>query len=281
MLNQALQWLNNGIAVCPTLYRSKFPDCEALKSVGMIKDDKASWVSLKSSLPTTDTLKAWYGNGKLHNMAVITGWHGLAVLDFDDLRIWAIWYAWQVENNPDFLDTLIVQSSRGLHYYFYLPNLDKPIKSTHFEVKSHGAMCTTAPSVHRSGKQYKVINGSIESIKTVEDNNALFGFCPTEFKPKLPSVDPWSVVEKRNGYIPAQRVNLLDLFPDARETSTPGYFLTNCPIHGHRNNFMLNVKDGVGYCYGGCGVFLATELLEIMRTKAKAASQAASTQRKD
>lgn len=266
MLTTALSWLNSGIAVCPTMYRSKFPDCEALKSVGMERDGKAQWASLKSSLPTTSQILKWYGNGKLHNMAVITGWRNLTILDFDDLKTWAIWYAWQVENNPDYLNTLIVQSSRGLHYYFYLPNLDKPIKGGSFEVKSHGAMCTTAPSVHRSGKQYKVINGSIGSIKTVEDNNALLGFCPTEFKPKL-TVDPWSVVERKNGHAPAQRVNLLDLFPNARETSTPGYYLADCPVHGRKANFMLNVKDGVGHCFAGCGTFLASQLLDIVRKK--------------
>jgi len=28
---------------------------------------------------------------------------------------------------------------------------------------------------------------------------------------------------------------------------------------------MLNVIDGVGYCYTGCGTFLATELAELLK----------------
>jgi hypothetical protein len=79
--------------------------------------------------------------------------------------------------------------------------------------------------------------------------------------------DPWQVSHS----LPTEKINLLELFPDARQTDNEGrYYLAHCPIHGNHWNFWLDTKFNICGCYGGCqgsgkdGSFLATELYRML-----------------
>jgi hypothetical protein len=249
----------------PLYYRSKQPHSQALIRSGLVKDNgKATWTPLKHCLPTIDQVSQWFENGKRYNLALITT-PSFIVLDFDNPQEYATWYCWQSEHNPVVLDTYIVTSGRGLHLYYRLDNpLTEPIKGQNpYEVKSHGRLINIPPSVHPNGIPYCAIN-SPSKILTVDDISEVLTFSPAKIKRPIVkrSNDPWEI-KPDNGT--ADRIDLLDLFPEARPTDDEGkYWIADCPIHGHRNNFMLNVADNVCYCYAGCGVFLASKLVELI-----------------
>ena len=249
MLNTSLYWYSQGISVIPLIYRSKKP---------IVK-----WKRYQSELPTIDNLIQWF-TGPKHNLALITT-DNLVVLDFDNPVEFGYWFCYQSDNNPDIIDTYMVQSARGLHLYYWIEDDFEPVKSVEsYEIKSHGRMINIPPSVHPTGIPYKAVN-SPDKIKKVSSIEQILTFSVVRFeKPKIKiTTDPWRILT--TDYKSVERVDLLALFPDAKETNTEGYYLANCPFHGHRNNFMLNVIDGVGYCYTGCGTFLATELAELLK----------------
>jgi hypothetical protein len=262
LLESALRWHNRNVSVVPTYYRSKRPHSEALISSGLVKSNgKAAWSPLKERLPTITELIQWDYTAKRYNLAIVTT-DRFIVIDFDNPQNYALWYCWQLEHNPAVVETMTVQTRRGLHLYYRLENpLDEPIKALEpFEIKSHSRLITVPPSVHPSGVEYKQISKE-DKILTVKDISSLLTFSPVQFKrTAVKNNDPW-IIQKA---APDKRVDLLELFPEARPTNDEGYYLTDCPFHGHRNNFMLNINDNVCHCFAGCGTFLATELYQLL-----------------
>lgn len=258
-------WSDNGISVVPCYYRSKHPHSQALINSGLIKPNgKATWTPLKSRLPTVDEIKAWFEPDKKYNLALITT-DKFIVLDFDNPQEYANWHCWQSEHNPIVLNTYIVTTSRGLHLYYWLNNsLTEKIKSQMpYEIKSHGRLITIPPSVHPNGIPYRAIN-SPNKILTVDNINNLLTFSPVKIKKPIVKRNdsPWQIKQDK----PNGRVDLLELFPDARQTDDIGrYFITDCPFHGHKDNFMLDTVDNATYCHAGCGSFLATELAKLIK----------------
>lgn len=243
MLNTALFWHSQGLSVIPLVYRSKKP---------VVK-----WKRYQEQLPTVDQLVRWF-TGPKRNLALITGNH-LAVLDFDNPQQYAEWYCWQIEYNPVVIDTYMVSSARGLHLYYWIQEDFEPVKAVEpYEVKSHGRMINIPPSVHPTGIPYKAIN-SPDKIKKVSNVDQLLTFSPVKLEmPRVILKDPWRLLNDDKRQL-VERVDLLALFPNAKQTDDI-HWLTDCPFHGHKDNFMLNTEIGVGYCFAGCGSFLATEI---------------------
>ncbi len=243
MLNTALFWHSKGIATIPLLYRSKKP---------IIR-----WKEYQRSLPTIKQLRAWFC-GPQRNLALITT-KNLVVLDFDSPVDYAYWFCMMIESNPAIVDTYMVTSARGLHLYYWIKNDFEPVKIKEpYEIKSHGQMINIPPSIHPSGIPYRAIN-SPDKIKKVDNIADVLTFSPVKFeKPKVSfDNDPWQIWQPSSG-----PVDLLVLFPDARQTDET-HWLANCPFHGHKDNFMLDVETGVGYCFSGCGSFSSSELLSV------------------
>ncbi len=246
LFSTSLSWHSKGIATIPTVYRSKKP---------IVK-----YKQYKNTLPTLKQLAEWY-LGPQCNMAIITT-ENLVILDFDNPVEYGYWFCYQMANNPDLIDTYMVMTSRGLHLYYWVDEPFEKIKINEpYEVKSHGCLVTIPPSVHQSGIAYRAIN-SIDDIKKVSSIQQLLTFSILKFdRPKIKlSNDPWQIYQQS---APIARVDLLELFPDARQTDD-NYFLTDCPIHGHKNNFWLDTNFNIAGCFSGCGGFLATELMEMM-----------------
>lgn len=246
MFNTALQWYSQNIATVPLLYQSKKP---------VVK-----WKQYKKQLPTLKNLAEWY-LGPQRNMAIITT-ENLVILDFDNPIEYGYWFCYQMANNPDLIDTYMVMTSRGFHLYYWIEKpFDKIKISEPFEVKSHGQLVTIPPSIHKSGIAYRPIN-SIDKIKKVNSIQQLLTFSYVKFeRPRIKlDNDPWRIYQMNE---PVHWVDLLELFPDARQTDNH-YYLTDCPFHGHKSNFWLDTKINIAGCFAGCGDFLASELMRMM-----------------
>jgi len=255
--NAALSWHSRGIATIPIIYCSKKP---------IVK-----YKQYKDELPTVTNLVEWFCGSRC-NMAILTT-ENLIILDFDNPIEYGYWFCYQMAINPKLIDTYMVMTSRGLHLYYWIEEpFDKINIKEPYEIKSHGQLVTIPPSVHRSGIAYRPIN-SIDDIEKVNNIQELLTFSCVKFerpKPKLINGNSsiWQIQEPTERF---ERVDLLDLFPDARQTDDNGRFwITNCPMHGHKNNFWLDIEFDICGCYAGCtsdngkNYFLASELAKMI-----------------
>lgn len=263
LLDTALYWHSQNISTVPLYYRSKCPASKALIKSGLVgPDGRATWLPLKQQLPTEQQIQQWF-NGRKYNLALVTT-ENLVVLDFDTVKNFALWYCWQQENNPVVIDTYMVTTSRGLHLYYWVQEPFEKITVQHlpYEIRSHGSLTTAPPSVHQKGIPYRGIGNpaGILPVERIEDI-LTFSLLPQQkwtrqqFEP-----DPWAIKSDT----PLQKVNLLELFPNARQNKNDRYWLTDCPIHGHRNNFWLDTEFNICGCFAGCGTFLASEIANLL-----------------
>lgn len=274
MLKTALQWHNQGISTIPTVYRSKKP---------VVK-----YKQYLNQLPTLLNLAKWF-LGAQRNIALITTEY-LVVLDFDNPIEYGYWFCYQMKVNPDLINTYMVITSRGLHLYYWvdetfdkigssaytlealnLISKNKSIKGLKtpkvclpYEIKSHGSLVTIPPSIHQSGIPYRAIN-KIDDIKKVSNIQELLTFSYVKFKwamPKRIDNDPWRLLQVNEF---KEKIDLLALFPDAIQTDEKGrYWKTDCPMHGHKDNFWLDVEWNICGCYAGCGQFLAIDIFQLV-----------------
>lgn len=243
----ALFWNDSGVATIPLVPRSKKP---AVK-----------WTPYRLRLPTSQEIDDWYQEPR--NIALITGWQGLIILDFDNQADYSAWFVWQIERDPKVLDTFRVLSNRGIHLYYFFTESIKltSIQGASFEIKSNGKLCTTAPSIHESGSLYQPL-GDPTSIRVVSPEQIL-NYSPISFPPSHSSIQPVSKFAplnptNGNGSIEAikERLSILDLLPGARQVDNEGrYWQSSCPLHGRSNNFWIDTKLGIGGCWAGCGNF--------------------------
>jgi hypothetical protein len=262
-LDAALYWQARGISTVPLYWRSKVPVSRALIRAGYQKDDgSATWLPLREQLPTETQIAAWFEDGRAYNLALITTPH-LVVVDFDRPLDYARWVCWQMDHNPGVVDTYCVTTSRGIHLYYRVAAEFEPIKALEpFEVKSHGKLVTIPPSVHSNGAVYRGV-GSPDKIITAGCIEELLTFVPVKFeRPVCQDDGPWSIEHNW----PEERVNLLELFPNAKRRSDR-YYQTDCPIHGHKNNFWLDLELNICGCWSGCGTFLASEIAGMIGDK--------------
>lgn len=259
----ALYWLNSGIATCPLYYRSKIPHSQALIRSGFVSNGKATWQLLKTKLPSEKQIDLWFEGNQPANLAIICGWQNLVILDFDSPENYAAWFLWLSEHNPKILNTYKVQSSRGIHVYFFLTEAVriKSIQGAPFEVKCAGKLCTIPPSVHESGRKYTGLDDPTR-IRIVRPEEIL-NYFPIELMPP-PIVFP---LAQRSKFAPVdtnlstieqikKQVSILKFIPDAKPVdSTQHYWRGNCPLHGKHGNFWVDKQLNIGGCWAGCGNF--------------------------
>src|SRR3990172_5377936 len=189
ILDTARFWLSQGISTVPLLYRSKWPSGSALIRSGLwqIKEGevKGHWTPLKTRLPSEAMIELWFEDGLPRNLALVTGWCGLTILEFDVPEKFSAWYVWHLIHNPAILNTYRVLSNRGIHYYFYLSKPCKldTLQGSLFEVKNGGKLVTTPPSVHESGRAYTPLDNP-ENIRTVTPE-AILNYSPVTFAPLI------------------------------------------------------------------------------------------------
>lgn len=137
-LATALMWRSLGIGVIPCLHRSKQPSLD-------------QWKPYQRRLPSEFELRAWFGRPG-YNIAVVTGWQGLVIVDWDDREKLKEWRAnTKVGRN---LGTYQVSTPRGVHLYLYCHEITRCVKLDGADIKAGGGYCLAPPSVHPSGAPY-------------------------------------------------------------------------------------------------------------------------------
>ena len=258
----ALFWLDAGIATVPLCYRSKFPAGQSLIKSGLwqLKEGevKGHWTPLKTKLPTKSQIEVWFEDGRYYNLALVTGWQNILVLDFDAPELYAAFYCWHLEHNPKILETYRVMSNRGVHIYYYLSEPVKlnTIQHSLFEVKANGKMATTPPSVHESGKPYTSLDNP-ENIRIVKPDEIL-NYSPVHFEPLVYPTLKRSryapTILNDNDVIPAiLQIPILSFFNHAIPVDAEKrFYRTDCPFHGHKSNFWIDTKLNICGCFAGC-----------------------------
>lgn len=246
----ALAWTNEGVAVIPIAFRDKRPVIPA-------------WREFQDRLPTRDELRRWFQT-RLRNLAVITGWGGLAVLDFDNIELYNLWYAWATAGRNPARHTYQVQTRRGRHVYL---RIDEPVQSGKvgaIDVKAGGGYVLAPPSIHPSGHHYTVINDA-PIVRLAQLSEALPLMPTAETEPVAavslargePHADPFTAAlhpllppDELIGAILAQH-SVLELFPTAHRKG--GRFWAACPLHNDSNPSVSIDLDGRrARCWAGC-----------------------------
>ena len=242
----AQTWRNAGIATIPILAGSKSPALD-------------SWREFQTQLPTSRELECWFSRPG-YNLAVITGWRGLAVIDWDDTMAYSAWLA---ELSPGMaaliLKTYQVQTARGFHLYMYS---NKAARSAHnpstWDVKAAGGYVLAPPSIHPSGRQY-VGYGRIEAIARVESiADILPGYEQAIEAQRMQApvlVDPFDVAMQPRAEMGAieavkGKISIADLL--GHNGHGQRTWLTTCPLHGDHLPSFAVYQDGHAHCFG-CG----------------------------
>jgi len=135
------------------------------------KGPKIDWRTYQKRVPTDDELRAWFDDGKPHNVAAVCGAisGNLVVLDNDLLDNYFKFFdgAQKVERK-----TLVAVTGGGKrHVYFRTP---RPIPSSKIpqlklEIRSEGNVVIAPPSLHPSGNYYHFVDPGITEIPVVDD----------------------------------------------------------------------------------------------------------------
>lgn len=236
MIQHALDWLNMGVSPIPVYYRSKHP--------------VVHWRPYQQQLPTETDITKWF-RYKWRNLAIVTGWQGLTVLDFDSFSIYTEWYETMGHSVAQY--TRCAATARGIHLYLILPTAPRCFKVSGIDVRGIGGYVLAPPSVHPSGAAYQWLNdGPILKVDSLE------GLLPHTYteQPTVKPSSPWDNANRLTcgGSVSEikQRVSILDFFPGA-EKSGDHWYKTLCPFHKDRKPSMwIDTRHGLCGCYS-CG----------------------------
>jgi len=220
-LNTALMWHSSGIACIPILAGSKRPACP--------------WKRWQTEMPSIARLKAWFNSGK-YGLAVITGWHGLVVVDWDDeVAMWN-WLMSLCPLSRLFpVNTYRVRTRNGFHFYLFVNEQPRNWHGDGVEIKSSGACVNHPPSIHPSGHKYEAVGvpSDIRRIRNVEELRLPQYQRPP---PAMPVVDDydraWRSVGEGSEYAQAALAGELDRLAQARQ--------------GERNNVLCRGAFSLG-----------------------------------
>lgn len=267
MLDAGINWIEQGISVIPIAFRSKLPDSNALKWTGNYSANGASWIAFQKTLTTRAQLEIWT-RGPRVNLAVVTGWQGLVVLDFDSLGVWSMYEAW-LDDNP--LARLVaettykVSTGRGMHLYV---SIDEPVRNSHvgaIDIKAGGGYVLTPPSIHPTGRAYTAMD-PYAPVCRVDCLADVFPFEPEEDQPSLSSKalpptterpdDPFDSADRVSPGRLIDRIRSVFRIEDQFRDLTPsgrGWYLTHCPLHDDSSpSFWIDTEKQLCGCYAGC-----------------------------
>jgi hypothetical protein len=219
-----------------------------------------SWERYRTILSTSADIHRWlYSDWQ--NYGVVCGWQNLAVIDFDDMNAFALWFDWFMLLNKHeqvYPMPFIVRTARGAHVYVRLYDDGANEKRRGVDLKRHGYVVGPG-CLHPSGTVYEPITPF--TLIDVYDINT---FLPLDLFPKIapePScgqidglqmdLSTGADVAKFGDYDPyqmamfggtdlittvKQRVRIETMFADVRRTSADGRWLvTLCPFHPDKN----------------------------------------------
>lgn len=257
-IDVALQFLDIGIATIPIKYRSKRP--------------VFPWKPYQDKLPKIDDLKKWF-ESRFVNIAAITGFRKMIVVDFDNETIWQLWESWINLKMPELLSsTYKVKTRRGQHVYLFVENPPERTLSikddknrTLIDVKTNG-YCLCPPSIHPSGHAYQAIGKpsdiiTVESLECVLPQNLLEKASKEVEIPCIgdngSKIDVWSVTPNIQGVDLIQWIkqnrSILEFFPNAIPSGGDRWYKVLCPFHDdHNESGWIDVRRNRFGCQNQC-----------------------------
>jgi hypothetical protein len=260
----ASSYLAAGLGVFPVVYRDKRPEV-------------STWKPYQSNLPSAGQVVNWFFGG-FHNVGVVCGWQGLAVIDFDEAVEYGRWLRWCGRRGGQAAyaarRAYRVSTSRGMHVYVRLPDKIKTIKIRHangdprIDVKGQGGYVLGATSVHPSGTVYTALRQEllfpmVRTLSEVLPADLLAQTeAPADIKPPRPIIpasdDPWenadraTLVDSKASLKIKAKLRIESFFPKYAPSGDE-YFMTQCPFHDdNRPSFWIDAKRQICGCFGAC-----------------------------
>ena len=246
----AEKWTDDGIAVIPIAYRNKRPSIP-------------TWREFQTRLPSRDEIRRWFQD-RFNNLAIITGWRGLTVLDFDQRATYELWRDWSRDAAPQARFSYTVQTNRGIHVYLFV---DEPVpsgKAGNIDIKAAGGYVLAPPSIHPSGHPYRLLSDApilrVPSLAAVLPAAQLATIPPPP--PRIERTETLVANPWQSAMTPAlltdatisdalARRDILDLFPGAVRRGSR--WVACCPLHDDRNPSVSIDADGRrARCWAGC-----------------------------
>lgn len=243
VLSTALTWCSLGIATIPILARSKRPALDL-------------WKPYQTRLPTEFELRAWFSNPG-YNLAVITGWQGLVIVDWDDrekLKEWRV--STEIGRN---LGTYQVSTPRGVHLYFYCHEDTQCVKLDGVDIKAGGGYCLAPPSIHPSGVPYLTNGLPTADIWHVSSMTKVFPEYQQAVSKPTPQPQASTLDALDAAWLPHTSTTIEEANDKLNwEQLLPGSFIkhhyTNylCPLHEDTHPSFRVYPGGDWFCFG-CG----------------------------
>lgn len=117
-----------------------------------------SWSEYQKRQPSEEEIVEWFGGTTEFNIGIVTGpVSGLAVIDLDSHK------ALQMAKELGLPAAPIVQTARGLHYYYAhrtgVRNSQKRADLPEIDLRAEGGYIVAPPSIHESGTHYAWMEG--------------------------------------------------------------------------------------------------------------------------
>jgi len=213
---RACWWLRLGVPLLPLKPRSKHL--------------QPGFGPHKAHIADVAHARKWFLNTDA-NLGVLLGDPtGLVVADWDDERSYLRWRA----SLGAAVSTLAERTPRGVHLFFFAPPL-RSAAGEGCELKTCGA-CAVAPSIHPSGRRYRLLHPAPIAPLDPALAHALFPFLSDRVAPRLPrdarrcrAAAPAGLVAR----IKAARPTLAEM-RDAGLLLSPGgphTLVGRCPFH--------------------------------------------------
>lgn len=185
-LNTALSYLDSGLSVIPCRRADKLPDATLLPLDPITK--KPTWKPYQKHPADTAQARQWFQNGA--SVAIVCGAvsGGLVVLDFDKEAISrGLHRDWYTHTQHLAAGLPIVQTGNGYQVYlrttldirnaqlacYALPPNDEGREQwgVLVETRGEGGYVIAPPSIHPSGRTYKIIRGDLSAIPLLSDDD--------------------------------------------------------------------------------------------------------------
>lgn len=273
-LQTAKYWKQLGISTIPIVYGSKQP--------------RVRWLPYTERLPEDSEMQNWYARES--NIAIVTGWQDLCILDFDDESKMLAWRTWaddelRIRHNAKpstvYRTTRIHHSARGYHVFVFCEGAEN-MKLPKLDILADRKYALIPPSLHPSGAHYEVYQSGIpmrinslydvlpkklldaaytaKAPKTVQATAA--PTIPSDPDPLLIPDDAtmWEVMGTAYDQNPQMVRKIKDkwriesMFPGAIRSGGNGrWMLTLCPFHDdHNPSFWIDTEQQICGCHSGC-----------------------------
>jgi hypothetical protein len=266
LLSMAQEWRNRGIPCLPVRSGTKAA--------------AVSWREYQTRLPLDGELLKWFGSNAFTSYAIMTGWQGLTVIDFDDLAAYLKWQTWANEQGgiPQCIahHTYQVVTSRGVHVYVYSHDRVNG-KFPGGDVQQGEHYVLGAGSIHPSGAIYRAIDADAP-ILPVDDLAAVFpGVTRSADNPvtppsilgrgipvSRPSIggDAWAALNDPRSpqelidtarCVPLADILGLDVRESGQNAAGHKMGMARCPMHDDRApSLSVDLTTNRAHCFAGC-----------------------------